>query len=501
LAVTRSIGNPRSVPPVPGLDALDALTVTTDPGDYEATAYLLQVDTELPEEIGLERVALAALGFESKPGQTLVIPVAGATPVVAVGLGDTAPPTLSALRDAAATAVRAVKNAASVRIVAPFAAEDPEAAVGALVEGAALARYRYTALKRDPQHTALTTVSVDVHGADAQVVERAAGRARISARATVVARDLANTPPGHLTATDLGVVAEQLGTRYGFDVELFDKKALLKLGCGGLLGVNQGSAEEPRMIKLTYVPQNESDAHIGMVGKGIMYDSGGISLKPSDPMHLLMKMDMAGAAAVLGAFTALKDYGVTSRATAWLMCTDNMPSGSALKLGDVLTAYNGTTVEIKNTDAEGRLVMCDALALAQEERLDAIVDIATLTGAALMALGTARAALFANDDRVAQMALAASEAVDEPLWRMPLERKYRAQLDSEIADLANLGGKFAGATTAALFLEHFVGDTPWAHIDIAGTMNAEKDDAWRTSGATGYGARLLLEFASTYVAA
>jgi leucyl aminopeptidase len=252
------------------------------------------------------------------------------------------------------------------------------------------------------------------------------------------------------------------------------------------------------MVKLTYAPSGDVKRHLGLIGKGITYDSGGISLKPSDPMHLLMKMDMAGAAAVLGAFSALKDRGVTSRVTAWLMCTDNMPSGSALKLGDVLTARGGTTIEIKNTDAEGRLVMSDALVLATEEGVDAIVDVATLTGAALMALGTATAALFANDDDMADLALHAAETVDEPLWRLPLERKYRSQLDSDIADIANLGGKYAGATTAALFLSHFVGETPWAHIDIAGTMNAEKDDAWRSAGATGYGARLLLELAATY---
>jgi leucyl aminopeptidase len=317
----------------------------------------------------------------------------------------------------------------------------------------------------------------------------------------VIARDLANTPPSHLTATRLGDIAVELGERFGFGVELFDKAALTELGCGGLLGVNQGSAEEPRMIKLTYRPEGEATGHLGLVGKGIMYDSGGISLKPSDPMHLLMKMDMGGAAAVLGAFTGLRDAGATASVTGWLMCTDNMPSGTAYKLGDVLTARDGTTVEVKNTDAEGRLVMMDAIALAVEEGVDAIIDIATLTGAALMALGQSTAPVLGNDQRVIDLTLAASAATGEPLWQLPLERKYRPQLDSDIADLSNIGGRYAGATTAALFLDHFTRKTPWAHLDIAGTMAVDADEAWRPKGATGFGARLLLETARGFAKA
>lgn len=495
----KSVGaSARSFTSLPGLEALDGLAVDGEARDEDVAAYLIGTGGAAPSELGLDLAALAELGFEGKSGQTLVIPRAERAAAVAVGIGDAPASSIDALRDAAAAAVRAVKSAARVRIVSPQPDGEVEDAVRALVEGAVLARYKYVVLKSDPKHTPLGSLSIAMGGADAALIERARAAAVVSARAAIVARDLANTPPGYLSASDLGTVAEQLGTRFGFEVELFDRAALHELGCGGLLGVNQGSAEEPRMVKLTYSPGAKSTSHLGFVGKGIMYDSGGISLKPSDPMHLLMKMDMAGAAAVLGAFTSLKDRGVRSRVTAWLMCTDNMPSGSALKLGDVLTARGGTTIEIKNTDAEGRLVMCDALALATEEGVDAIVDIATLTGAALMALGPSTAAMFANDDSLAGAVVEASAAVDEPLWRLPLERKYRSQLDSDIADIANLGGKYAGATTAALFLNHFVGETPWAHIDIAGTMAAEKDDAWRSSGATGYGARLLLELAAGY---
>jgi leucyl aminopeptidase len=251
------------------------------------------------------------------------------------------------------------------------------------------------------------------------------------------------------------------------------------------------------MIVLRYAPSDASGQHLALVGKGIMYDSGGISLKPSDPMHFSMKMDMAGAAAIVGMMTALRDCGSRLPVTAFLMCTDNMPSGSAMKLGDVLTIRGGTTVEIKNSDAEGRLVMSDALVLAAEESPSAIVDIATLTGAALMALGTRTAALFGNDQDLLDRVADAGRRTDEGVWQLPLEHRYRPQLDSHIADLSNMGGKYAGATTAALFLHEFVGRIPWAHIDMAGTMQSEDDDAWRSRGATGFGARLLLDLVMT----
>ena len=273
----------------------------------------------------------------------------------------------------------------------------PRAPAQALAEGAILARYRFSELQRKPKDTPLERVELLLDGVDRAAASAGVETGVVTARAANIARDLANTPPGHLTATDIGDVAVALGARFGFDVEVFDRQQLIDLGCGGLLGVNAGSAEEPRMVKLRYTPAGASSGHLGLVGKGIMYDSGGISLKPSDPMHLLMKMDMGGAASVLAAFTALRALGATATVTGWLMCTDNMPSGSAYKLGDVLTARGGTTVEVKNTDAEGRLVMMDALVLANEDGVDAIIDIATLTGAALMALGPSIAAVIGND--------------------------------------------------------------------------------------------------------
>ena len=488
---------PEGFTPVPSLAAMARVTAQSHvPDAVDATAFIVTSDGDLPAEVGLSRDALAAAGFEAEPGSSIVLATAGA-PVILVGVGAAADVTVDSLRDAAAAAARATaKKGGSLAIVAAGLPLPADAVAQSVTEGAALARYRYRALQAKPKDHALSDLTVVVPGADEATAASGIALAEPNVRAAVVARDLANTPAGFLTATNMADEAKRLGGAFGFDVEVFDKAALIGLGCGGLLGVNAGSAEEPRMIVLRY--RGGGSGHLGLVGKGIMYDSGGISLKPSDPMHLLMKIDMGGAAAILGAFTALRDLGVTANVSAWLMCTDNMPSGSATKLGDVLVARGGKTVEVKNTDAEGRLVMMDGLVLATEDEVDAVIDIATLTGAALMALGKSTAALFGNDQAIVDRVRAAAEAVDEPVWQMPLEKKYRKQLDSDIADIANMGGTFAGATTAALFLSEFVGDTPWAHIDIAGTMQAESDDAWRSAGATGYGARLLAQVAKEF---
>lgn len=476
-------------------------------GELDASGYFVNTTGDVATELELSREALAKLGFEGKAGQSHTLLTSAGTIVIAVGLGDadennaTPDAAASALRDAAASFARAASSHARIGLSLSGLTTLDGAAIEALTEGVLLARYRYNALKAKPKGTQLEVLELRGAGATAGAAE-AVRRAQIGARAANVARDLCNTPPGHLTATNIADLAVELGAQHGFEVEVFDKAALIELGCGGLLGVNAGSFEEPRMVKLSYTPGATAPAERGqlaLVGKGIMYDSGGISLKPSDPMHLLMKMDMGGAAAVLGAFTALRGLGVHNTVTGYLMCTDNMPSGTATKLGDVLTARNGTTVEVKNTDAEGRLVMMDALALAAEDKPDAIVDIATLTGAALMALGQSTAAVLGNNQAVIDQVRSAASAVDEPAWQLPLEKKYRKQLDSDVADIGNLGGRFAGATTAALFLNEFVDGLPWAHLDIAGTMQTDSDDSWRSQGATGYGARLLAQFALKFV--
>lgn len=489
---------PEDFSPVPSLGLPTHVEAVTDfVTDVDAVAVLVAEEGELPPGLGLDRDALAAAGFDASVGSSLVVAQAG-HPLVLVGIGTATDLNADRLRDAAAVAARATaKKGGRIGIEAPFTTVGPATAAAAVTEGALLARYRYTALKNQSTQEPLSLLQLKLPGAEAELTA-GIGRGLIGARTAAIARDLANTPPRHLSAEALATVAEDLGDRFGFEVESFDREQLIELGCGGILGVNAGSVEEPRLIVLRYRPEGATSAHLGLVGKGIMYDSGGISLKPSDPMHLLMKIDMGGAAAVLAAFTALRDLGASTTVSGWLTCTDNMPSGSSYKLGDVLTARGGTTVEVKNTDAEGRLVMMDGLVLATEESVDAIVDIATLTGAALMALGKSRAAVLGNNQAMVNQVEASAAATDEPVWQLPLDKKYRKQLDSEIADIANLGGPHAGAITAALFLNEFVDNTPWAHIDIAGTMATDADDSWRSSGATGFGARLLADLAVNF---
>jgi leucyl aminopeptidase len=229
-----------------------------------------------------------------------------------------------------------------------------------------------------------------------------------------------------------------------------------------------------------------------------MYDAGGISLKPSDAMHALMKLDMSGAAAILGAMVTLRELGCRATVTGYLMCTDNMPSGTATRLGDVLTIRGGKTVEVINADAEGRLVMADGIALAVEDGADAIVTIATLTGAALRTFGSALAPVMGNDPGIVEQLRAAGDATDEPLWELPLVRAYRRKLDSKIADIKNMGGVDAGTITAGLFLEDFVDGTPFGHLDICGPMVTDTDDGWRPTGATAFGTRLLATFATDF---
>jgi leucyl aminopeptidase len=453
----------------------------------------------VPRQLGLDRATLTASAFDGKVGQTLVVPRRDGPSVVAVGIGDPRELDAARLRDVAAAFARAAaKHGHLATTLADIAGTDPATAGQAIVEGILLARYRYGALKREAPGTGLTDITLVAGGSRTAAAERGAERGRVIANAAQLARDLANTPPGHLTATRMADVAIAVAATSGLEIEVFDEPALAALGCGGLLGVNAGSEEPPRMVKLTYRPSRPR-GHLAMVGKGVMYDSGGISLKPSDQMHAAMKMDMSGAAAVLSSMSALSALECRTAVTGYLLCTDNMPSGSAMKLGDVLTIHGGTTVEIHNTDAEGRLLLADGLSLAAEEHPDAIVDIATLTGACLVALGPAVAGVLGNRQSWVDQVATASQVTDEPVWQLPLEAKrYRKLLDSDIADVKNVGGPYGGAITAAVFLSEFVGELPWAHLDIAGPMKVDADESWRSKGATGFGTRLLVELALNF---
>jgi leucyl aminopeptidase len=477
-------------------------TATSAPDDA-VRAIPVGATGAVPPELGLDRSVLEAIGFEGKVGQAILLPRPDKTLVAAVGVGDPAGLDAASLRDATAAFARASRKDARLAIaLAGIPSVAPETAAQAIVEGILLARYRYEELKSQPSGTALTELTLVAGQEQIAAVTRGAERGRVFAATAVLARDLANTPPAYLTATRMAEVATEIAEEAGLRAEVFDKEALLRLGCGGLLGVNAGSTEPPCMIKLTYSPEGRATGHLALVGKGIMYDSGGISLKPSDSVHATMKQDMSGAAAILGAMSALKALDCRTAVTGYLMCTDNMPSGSATKLGDVLTIRGGKTVEVMNTDAEGRLVMADALVLATEESPppDAIVDIATLTGACLRALGPKIAGVWGNNQALVDQVSAAAGNTDEPVWQLPMERSYRKELNSEVADMTNMGGPNGGAIHAALFLEEFVGGRPWAHLDIAGPVLVDADESWRPKGASGFGARLLLDFALNFAA-
>jgi leucyl aminopeptidase len=464
------------------------------PPDAGALGVPVPAGGEVPAEVGLDRDRLAAAGFTGAAGTTLVVPSPSGTTVVAVGIGDGEALDANGLRDAAAAFARAAATHAELAFSLAGTSVPPAGAAQAVVEGVLLARYGYDPLRSRPTGdtavTALTLVAADPASAEPGI-----GRGWYGAGVQMLARDLANAPHNHLTATDIAEVAGSVGAETGLGVEVFHKDTLAEMGCGGLLGVNAGSDEPPVMVKLTYRPEGEPTGRLALVGKGIMYDSGGIALKPANAVHALMKNDMSGAGAVLSSMSALGALGCTTAVTGYLMCTDNMPSGNAMALGDVITMRGGTTVEVVNTDAEGRLVMADALVLATEEPVDAIVDIATLTGACQRALGVEVAGVMGSNQALVDQVVAAGEATDEPVWQLPLAHRYRSELNSTVADIKNLGGENAGALTAALFLHEFVGDVPWAHVDMAGTAQSPKDAGWHTEGCTGFGARLLLELA------
>jgi leucyl aminopeptidase len=488
--------------PPPSLEQRPAVTVTSSmPSSAGAVGFPVTVDGPVPSQLGLPRTGLADAGFDGEIGSALVVPQQGSPLAVAIGIGrdDSLDP--ATLREAAAAFARSAGSHERLAIALDeLDGIDFELAAQAVVEGALLGRYRYDALKGEPDGTPVRELTLIAATDETDAVRRGSELGRSFAAAQTLARDLGNTPHSHLNAALLGELAVRLGRERGFEVEVFDKERLGELGCGGLLAVNRGSAEPPRMIKLTYRPEDATN-HLAFVGKGVMYDSGGLSLKPSDPVHAQMKNDMLGAAAVLATCSTLRELGCRTQVTAYLMCTDNMPSGTAMALGDVITIRGGKTVEVEDTDAEGRLVMADALVLAAEEQPDAIVDIATLTGSALRALGPWISAVLGNDQGMIDQVNAAAEATGEPVWQLPLHRPYRPRLASLVADLKNVAPiGWPDAIMASLFLSEFVGDVPWAHIDIAGTAYEDADRLWLAAGSTGVGARLLLQLALDFTA-
>lgn len=483
---------------IPSLDLEITLNVVEADSEVKAGALAVPVAEggSLPTGLDLDLPALKRAGFEPKVGQALAVPTEGDTLPVLVGVGEKETITAAKLRDAAAAFARVAGRDASLAM--PVKKVDGvcvKCAASAIVEGIVLARYDYEMTSQAHNDVPVTTITLVADGVDPEKVRAGAQSGFVAAKAASLARDLAIAPPVVLTAPVFGEVAKKVGEASGLDVQVHDKQEILDMGLGGLIGVNRGSSEEPRLIVLNYRPEGAPKGHLAMVGKGIVYDSGGISLKPSNASHAQMKTDMTGAGDVLAAMSALSALSAESSVTGYLMVTDNMPSGSAMQLGDVLTMRNGKTVEVLNTDAEGRLVLADGLALASESNPDAIVDVATLTGLAARTFGEDISALLSNSPSFAKQVEAAGEKTDEPVWELPLHEPYKEQLKSDLADLKNIGGENAGTITAALFLEEFVGEVPWAHLDIAGPSWASKTSGWTNKGPTAWGTRLLLQLA------
>jgi leucyl aminopeptidase len=439
--------------------------------------------------------------FSGKRGETLAVPTTGrlgAKAAILVGVGDPEAIDADTLRRVGAALAKRgskVERIATTLLEAVPASLDAPNAAQALAEGVHLGAYRFLKYKGEAQPSKLEAFVV--LGKSSAAVKNALARGSRIAEAVMWARDLVNEPAGAKSPDDVAQLARKLARKAGLKVSVLAGEQLERARMGGVIGVGEGSDRPPRFVRLAYEPAGAKRT-IALVGKGVVFDSGGLSIKTAAGMET-MKTDMSGGAAVIAAMSALRDLGVKARVIGYVPLVENMPSGRAIRPGDVLEMRNGKTVEVLNTDAEGRLILADALSLAVDEDADAIVDVATLTGACVVALGDKVAGLMGNDDAFVVKVKDAAGRAGESVWPLPLPKEYRKQLDSEVADVRNIGAPGAGgALTAGLFLEEFVGDVAWAHLDIAGPARASADDGYVTRGGTGFGVRTLIELARTF---
>ncbi len=416
-------------------------------------------------------------------------------------LGCTDEPTSEMLREAVGNALQAAMRvgARSVAFNVPEGIDVHDAG-NAMTEAVLHASYRYAAYKKASERDVKEVVFV-VDAKDAVSFTKGVDRAKSVMTGVTLARDLVNAPPGDMHPEQLAQTARAIAkaSKGCITAKILSQKDCEKLGMGAYLAVAKGSAFPPKFIHLTYTPAKASNKSVALVGKGITFDSGGLSLKPADAM-MTMKCDMGGAAAVLGCFATMTAVAPKVTVHGIIAAAENMPSGTAYRPGDILRAANGKTIEVLNTDAEGRLTLADALDYAVKLDPDVIVDLATLTGACVVALGEEIAGVMSNDDETSIALLAAAERAGEKLWEMPLEPRYRSLVESDVADLRNIAtSRYGGTLTAGLFLQEFVNDVPWAHMDIAGPAFAERPMAsYIGKGGTGYGVRTLVEFVEKF---
>ena len=440
--------------------------------------------------------------FTGAEGGSLLYTSAGFLPAVQlmlIGIGGESEIAADTWRK---TGARARREAAAIGAedVALFFAPDKnaEAAAAAVVEGAQLAAYQFNKYRSNAKPPAeIKTLSLFRPGIkQSAALQKAVATAQAIIPAVFLARDLVNEPPSVATARFLAVQATRACRGRGLSVEVWSKKKIESMKLAGLLAVNRGSQEEPRFIRIHYKPAGKPKKKVALIGKGITFDSGGLSLKPSKSMET-MKLDMAGGAAVIAAMSCLPKLGLDVDVTGYVPTTDNLPGHNAQKPGDVIQYLNGKTIEVLNTDAEGRLILADALALAAQQKPDYMINLATLTGACMVALGTQVAGLFSNNQPLAGALLRGAEETGEKLWQLPLVKEYKDSIKSSVADMKNIGGAHGGAIIAALILQEFVADLPWAHLDIAGPAFAEGDNLICPKGGTGFGVRTLINFLSS----
>jgi leucyl aminopeptidase len=448
---------------------------------------------------------IAAGDFAGKAGETLVLYPRGSMPaqrVLVLGLGEQGKLSAASLRNAAASAARKARELGA-RIVATVVhgagsgGLDPAAAAQALAEGTLLGLYRFEGYRSEkgkdwkPNPDSFVTLEADAGKLPA--IETGVATGRAIAEGVMLARDLVNTPANHMTPTIMAERATALASETGLKIEVLGRAECKALGMGIFMAVAEESEQEPKFIILEHNAGREDLPAVILAGKGVTFDSGGISIKPGDEMWR-MKDDMAGAAAVIAALGVAARLNLPLRVIGLAPCAENLPGGRAQKPGDVFKGMNGKTMEVISTDAEGRMLLADALAYAARYNPAAVVDIATLTGAQGVALGPHAAALFSNDEGLAEKLLAAADASAERLWRLPLYDEYLETIKSQVADVKNSGGRSGGVGTSAKFLEHFTEGYPWAHVDMASVAWSDEDKPARPRGATGYGVRLFTAF-------
>jgi leucyl aminopeptidase len=420
---------------------------------------------------------------------------------VVVGLGKQSDFTLDRIRGIMAEACKSLRKLGAEQVAtivhgAGIGGIDPQKAAQAIVEGSILGLYTFDKHKtKEPEHRELKELLI-VERDESKIhnLEQGVYKGRVRAQATSLARDLINQPANYMTPSNMVQAAREVAQAWGLELEVLERADMEQLGMGALLGVAQGSSQPPKFIILSYRGADSSRSPLGLIGKGITFDSGGISIKPAEGMAD-MKGDMAGGAAVIAAMRAIAELKPRLNVTALIPATENLPSGTALKPGDVLKAMNGKTIEVVNTDAEGRLILVDALCYARKLGLSPLIDVATLTGACHVALGDICTGAFTNNQELTDKVIQAGQDSGERIWQLPMYEEYKEQNKSDVADIKNSGGRWGGAITAAQFLAEFAEDTPWVHLDIAGTAQADKDRAYLVKGATGVMVRMLVNLA------